>query len=127
MPFSYIKYYREKHEKKRKRQRSTESSEKIVEEDASQEKDAPNSVEKGPAGDLQREGKSNRSSVTRKEVGEHSGLREEEKSTPEHTCEICKRDFGIEKPATRRVPMNGREVWLCDSCLQAAGFKIADS
>lgn len=38
-------------------------------------------------------------------------------------CEECA-ELGIEdKPATEKKRVNGREKWLCDSCLKAMGFE----
>lgn len=52
---------------------------------------------------------------------------EEGEQRPEHVCESCQEDFGIEKPASRKVRVNGREKWLCDSCLSAIGYGAESS
>lgn len=63
-------------------------------------------------------------------VGVRSGVSQEGESSmmedsgvdpSDHYCESCKEDFDIEVPAKRKVRMSGREVWLCNNCLQAAG------
>lgn len=88
------------------------------------EKSGPAGPEEEEAEDAPQEKVAQRDPVEKKPV---DSLREREKSDPENVCEVCQKEMGTEKPATRKVPMSGREVWLCDLCLQAAGFDAADS
>lgn len=38
-------------------------------------------------------------------------------------CEICKEEMEIEREAEKKVNMDGKEVWACESCLKEMGYK----
>lgn len=40
-----------------------------------------------------------------------------------HNCESCYEDFGISHEAVRKVSLNGRDHWLCSSCLESLGYE----
>lgn len=114
MAFNYVEYRRESDE-------GNTSSESPEESSTDEEELKAEATEKEPAGASSRENRSQSSRPVEEKPATNST--KETKQNPEHVCESCLEDFGIEKPASRKVRMSGREKWLCDSCLQAAGYK----
>jgi hypothetical protein len=43
-------------------------------------------------------------------------------SSQDHHCEVCEREMDLEKEAVEKVSENGRDVWLCESCLREGGW-----
>lgn len=52
---------------------------------------------------------------------EHAG--DENLESAVHTCEECEKLGLSNRPAVRKVMMNGKETWLCETCLQSAGYE----